>query len=265
MSIKNIAIVVFSAFVCHSVFAGGMQNEPDSCWGNVGSCREAALPEATPWLRVTALSAGPGWTNNGETQTFYLQTGVQKTYYAGDTQTTLFDGELFYGAQHAINAVYFGQVGVALAAASNAHLSGHIWEDTDPSFNNYEYQYDVNHAHLALKGKLLAEFGQFAQPYVSASLGIGANRSHDFSITPLIYQEVPAPAFQNHTTMAFAYTLGFGGQTALSEHWQIGMGYELTSWGESKLDPASGQTMGIGLKLSNVYVNALRMTLSYTS
>ena len=94
---------------------------------------------------------------------------------------------------------------------------------------------------------------------------MGANRSHDFTIAPLLYQEVPAPQFEDHTTMAFAYTLGIGAQTAVNDHWQVGIGYELTSWGESKLAAARGQTMGVGLKLANVYTNTLLMTLSYTA
>ncbi len=263
MSIKKTAVIVFCVFVSSSVCAGGMQNEPDSCWGNVGSCREAPLPGPAPWFRVVALSAGPGWTNNGATQTLYLQSDIQKTYYAADQQTTMMGGEIFYGAQHAINSVFTGQVGAALAIASNVHLSGHIWEDADPNFSNYEYHYNVNHAHLALKGKLLADMNQFAQPYVSASLGVGANRSHDFTISPIIVEEVPAPAFQNHTTMAFSYTLGFGGQTAINDHWQIGLGYEWASWGKSQLDAAQGQTIGTGLQLANVYTNTLQFTLSY--
>lgn len=262
---KNAITAVLGIILSTGTFAGGMQDESDSCWGNAGSCQRTPQPDPVPWLRVTALSAGPGLTNNGATQTFYLKTGIQKTYYAVDEQTTLFNGEVFYGAQHAINEMFFGQVGVALLVASNAHLSGHIWEDADPDFNNYQYQYSVNHAHLALKGKLLAELEQFAQPYVSASLGVGANRSHDFTIAPIIYQEVPAPLFKDNTTMAFAYTVGLGAQTALNEHWQAGVGYELASWGESKLAAAHGQTMGIGLKLSNVYTNTLLVTLSYTA
>lgn len=259
------AVGVLSVVLSTGVFAGGMQDEPDSCWGNAGACQGTPLPEPMTWRRVTALSLAPAWTSNGETQTFYLKPRIQKTYYAADEQSVLFDGELFYGTQHAINTMFIGQFGVALAVASNANLRGTIWEDANSQYSNYEYKYNINHAHLALKGKLLAEMGLVAQPYVSGSLGVGANQSHGFTITPIIYQEVPAPEFKDHTVMAFSYTLGFGAQTDLNEHWQIGIGYELTSWGNSQLAAAQGQQLHTGLELSNLYTNALQITLSYVA
>ena len=264
MNINKAVIAVIGAVLSTVVFAGGMQDEPDTCWGNAGSCAGTPPSEPYPWLRVTALSLGAARTTNGETQTFYVKPTIKKTYYAADESTVLFNGELFLGAQRAISPMFSAQVGLALAVDSNAHLSGNIWENADPNFSNYVYNYAINHAHLAIKGKLLADFGQNYQPYVSASIGAGVNNAHGFTITTKRYEEVPAPIFKDNMTLAFAYTLGLGVQTPISDHWQAGLGYEFASWGPSKLARGAGQTVNAGPEISNTYTNALLFLLSYT-
>ena len=44
-------------------------------------------------------------------------------------------------------------------------------------------------------------------PWVSASLGVGFNRAHDFTNTPLIFEALPNNNFEDHTKTAFTYTL----------------------------------------------------------
>ena len=105
----------------------------------------------------------------------------------------------------------------------------------------------------------------YVRAYVNASFGMGLNQAHDFTITPKIYQEVAAPAFESHTTTAFTYTLGLGVQRILNKHWQIGTGYQFAAWGASNLARASGQTLNNGLSLSNLYINSLQLSLSYIS
>ena len=212
---------------------------------------------------MVTVSAGPAWTSSGESQTFYLQPLIKKTYVADKSTGTIVDGELFLGIRRSLNARLEGQFGIAVAAASNAKQSGDIWENASPNFNNFFYAYKINHEHVAVKGKVLADINQMVQPYVSGSLGVGLNRAHNFSITPKIYEEIPPPAFQSNTTTAFTYTVGLGLQKAFNSHWQAGVGYEFADWGQSSLARAPNQTLGSGLKLSHVYTNQLQFSLSY--
>ena len=62
---------------------------------------------------------------------------TQKTYAADNNSTVLADGELFLGVQRPINAKLDGQLGLAVATTSNANLSGSIWDDALPQFNNF--------------------------------------------------------------------------------------------------------------------------------
>lgn len=212
---------------------------------------------------VFTLSMGPAWSDAQTTQTFLLQPDLKKTYTSTNGSTTLIDGEVFAGIQKTLHPKIDGQIGLAVAGASNSNLSGNVWEDGNPNFNNYVYKYSVNHAHVAIKGKLLGIFQERYQPYLSASVGVGFNRSSNFSLTPKIEEEIPAPLFQANTTTAFTYTVGVGVQTAINDRWKVGVGYEFADWGQSHLAAAIGQTIGNGPSLSHLYTNELQFSLSY--
>lgn len=217
----------------------------------------------TPWSWVGALSVGPVWQSNGNTQTFYLAPDVQKTYMANSSSNVMADGEIFLGLQKDLPRQLQGQLGLAVGIAGNAKLSGNIWDDADSQFNNYIYSYKVNHVHLALKGKLLANRGYWLTPWVSGSLGVGFNRAYSFSNTPTIFEAVPNNNFASNTETAFTYTLGAGVQRALNQHWQVGVGYEFADWGQSQLGRSSGQTLNSGLSLNHLYTNGFLFNLTY--
>ena len=175
----------------------------------------------------------------------------------------LLDGEVFLGIQKNLRDKLEGQIGLAVATTANAGLSGDIWDDADPQFNNYTYSYQVRHTHIALKGKLLADRGYVLTPWISGSVGVGFNQAHDFSNTPSISQAVAMPNFSSNTQTSFTYTVGAGVQKALNQHWQLGVGYEFADWGRSQLGRASGQTVNNGLSLSHLYTNGFLFNLTY--
>ena len=71
--------------------------------------------------------------------------------------------------------------------------------------------------------------------------------------------------FAAYTQTSFTYTLGAGIQKILTNHWQVGLGYEFADWGQSRLNRASEQTIGQGLSLSHLYTNGLVFNLTYTA
>jgi opacity protein-like surface antigen len=174
-------------------------------------------------------------------------------------------GDIFLGIQKSLNEKLAGQIGLDVATTGNAVLSGEIWDDALPQYNNHTYNYKVNHSQLALKGKLLANIGLAVQPWVSMALGAGFNQAHDFNNTPTISHAVAIPNFTNKMTVAFTYTLGIGVQHTLNQHWHVGVGYEFSDWGKSQLGPASDQTMNTGLSLSHLYTNAILCSLTYSA
>ena len=227
--------------------------------GPMGSANETIKN----WRWVSSVSMGPVWEDGGQTQTFFLAPNIIKTYAAEQKTRALFDGEVFVGIQKELPNAFQGQLGLAVAATSNARLSGNIWDDAEAIFNNYSYNYQIQHTHIAVKGTLLADHGYWFIPWVSASLGVGFNDAHGFQNTPLISEALTMPNFASHTETSFTYTLGIGLQKALNPHWQVGVGYEFADWGQSQLNRALDQTLSSGLSLNHLYTNGVLFNLTY--
>lgn len=214
---------------------------------------------------VGTISVGPVWTNVGETQTLFLTPDIEKSYVADKNNRALFSGELFLGLQKNSCSHWQGQFGLELAETSSAKIQGIIWDDADPAFNNHSYSYFIEHKRIAAKAKLLFDQNHWLTPWVSASLGLAFNNAYNFTNTPLIFEALPNPNFSDQSTTAFTYTLGLGFQKCITDHWQVGLGYEFADWGKSELGRAVDQTLGTGLKLNHVYTNGLLLNLTYVS
>lgn len=266
MKLNIIVIASLSALLSNSVIGGtmGTEVEEESCWKTAGACWGTPKQEPFVMRKVVSISAGPAWSGNGTTQTILLQPLIQNTYAATEPNNLLASGELFLGMQKQLNAKFYSQFGIALAAAGKAKFNGDVWVNADPNFNNYTYKYNVTHGHVAVKGKLLADVGYGVRPYVSASIGIGVNKASDFTMETKLYQEVVPPAFESHSTITTPYTLGIGVQEVVNENLQAGFGYEFIDWGKSELGRASGQLMNTtGLTENHIYTNVLLVTLTY--
>ncbi|MCX7115937.1 MAG: outer membrane beta-barrel protein [Gammaproteobacteria bacterium] len=212
---------------------------------------------------VATLSLGASSYSSQTNQTFYLQQDIQKTYEANNSTDTLGNIEFFLGTQQSLGSRLTGELGLVASGTTNAALSGFVWEDADPDFKNFTYQYKLNHAYLGAKAKLLAKTPYYIQPYLNGSLGVSWNQAYDYVETPLPFQEISAPPFTNNTTTAFSYTAGAGLQTHFNTQWSLGIEYEFADWGESHLGRAENQTLNTGLSLSHFYTNSLFCTLSY--
>ncbi len=228
-----------------------------------------AQPHRNQFPYVVSLSVGPVWSMGGETQTMTSAPQTIRTYTANTSSNTIVDGELFLGIQPALKQKLFHryplheQLGLAVATTSNANIFGTIWDDADPAFNNFTYNYHIIHTHIAVKGKLLTEITHKIHLYISGSLGVGFNQSRNFTNQPTIFEAITIPNFTNNTTTAFTYTVGIGLQRALTEHWQLGIGYEFADWGQSQLSRAPGQTLGGGLMQNHLYTNGLLFSVNY--
>lgn len=211
---------------------------------------------------VASLSGGVSWVHAGEVQTFFLTPDIEKTFTADRHTQALANGELFVGLQKTVVKKLEGQVGVVLAATKATNLSGLIWEDADPQFANHSYSYKIRHRYIGVQGKLLYDAGSF-MPWISGSVGIGMNKSFDYSNTSLIFQALPETNFADHTTKMLAWTFGIGAQKKLTKHWQIGISYELADWGKARLDRANQQSLNTGLALKHIYANGFLVNITF--
>lgn len=246
MKMHHVLLAVSAGLLVSNVFAGTM--------GPVAKDRS--------W--VLSVSGGPEWARAGDTQSFFLNPDIIKTYAATRSTNVLASGEVFLGVQRLINQ-FQGQFGLAVATTSNAKMQGQIWDDADPQFNNLNYKYGVRNSRVAVKGKLLVDKGYWAMPWISGSAGVGFNRANSFDNTPVIFEALPNPNFASHTKTAFTYTLGVGVQRALSQNWQVGIGYEFADWGKSQLSRAPDQTLNSGLTMNHLYTNGVLFNFTYVS
>ena len=249
MKRKDVLPALLISFLTSTVFAGSM----------------GPVSQTSNWSWVSTLSAGPIWEHAGETQSFYLTPEIEKTYAAHQSTNALANGELFIGMQKNLSTTIETQLGLAAAATSDASLSGLIWDDADPRFDNHDYRYKIQHSHIAIKSKILFDNGYWLRPWASGSLGVAFNYAHSFRNSPRIYEAIVNPNFASHTQTAFTYTLGAGVQKTVNQHWQIGIGYEFADWGKSRLGRAAEQTLHNGIGLSHVYTNGILCNLTYYS
>ena len=212
------------------------------------------------------MSGGSAWYYAGETQTFYLQPGFKNIYLASTPTKVLAEGELFLGFQQSVSSYFLGKIGLTFAGSSDAHLQGRIWETGDPAFDNFSYQYQIEHMHVGLKGKVLMPFSYSSySPYIGGSIALGYNHSYAFNMTSTAFETLPEPLFSNNTETTVSYTLSGGLQKTLNQHWQVGAGYEFADWGKSQLSRAQGQTLNSGLVLNHLYTHQLQLNVTYLS
>ncbi|WP_298624939.1 outer membrane beta-barrel protein [uncultured Legionella sp.] len=213
------------------------------------------------WSSIITLSGGPAWASPGQNQYLYPQPLPQFNHYSYHSQTTtLGSGELFFGLQRMIQPNILGELGLGVAGAGEAKVSGVVNVNGIPDVHSFDYK--VSHARVEMKGKLIGVSFQPVQPYLSGSFGAGFNSSHSYNTLSRLPYVYPSPWFADNTTVAFSYTLGAGLQMMLAPHWQIGVGYEWADWGKSYLGE-DGSTITKGPRLTHLYTNELLFSLSY--
>ncbi len=212
---------------------------------------------------VATLSAGPMLQQPGKTQTLDLTSVMTRTYTADKLTRIVSAADLFLGIQKPLAPKLVGHIGLEMAATSSTKLTGDVWEDANPAFNNYFYKYEISHKHIALQGKLLGDVDWQIKPWLSATAGIGFNKSHSFINTPSIFAAVASPNFADKTISSFTYGLGLGAQYILDKNWQIGLGYEFSDWGKSKLGSMSGADTNQKLSLSKLHAHSILVNLTF--
>lgn len=208
---------------------------------------------------------GPLWENAGQTQTFFLAPKVKKTYAAAKTTNVITTLSLFWGVQKSLATDLFTHFGVTVATASNAVLTGEIWDDGYPKFNNFTYQYSVKATRVAAKGILFYDIKLPAVPWLSASLGISYNNFYNFINSPKIFEAVTNFNFKHYTSTAFTYNFGAGLQKKIDNHWSLGLGYDFTDWGHGRLSKSFYQANFNAIKMQHYYTNGFVFNITYIS
>jgi hypothetical protein len=213
------------------------------------------------WASIITVSGGPAWANPGKDQYLYPFPPPLNNYFIADKDlTTVGTGEIYFGLQRLVCPDLIGQFGIGVAAASDAQLSGVIDVNGVPAVNAYRYK--ISHVRAEFKGKLIAAGYRWVQPYLSASLGVGFNHSHDYFPTTIDLALYPPSYFNDNSNVAFSYTVGAGIQKMVSQNWQVGVGYEFADWGKNFLGSDSN-LLSEGPGSPHLYTHELLFSLSY--
>lgn len=224
---------------------------------------DAGFPVDLPiqWTSIVTLSGGVAWTTAGQNQYLYPFFVPSYEYYKYNSATsTMGSGEIFFGLQRVIYPNIIGELGLGVAGMSDAQVNGYA--DVNGYPDAFGYSYKVNHGRLELKGKLIAYTMQPIQPYISGSLGVAWNNSHDYRpvlLNPAVYFPI---WYEANVAVAFPYTVGAGVQTMLNPNWQVGIGYQFSDLGKSYLR-GDGVTLNKGLRLTHFYTNEALVSISY--
>ena len=213
------------------------------------------------WESIISVSGSAVWSTPGQDQYLYPYDHPLYEYYTYNTNTTTAaSGELFFGLQRVAFDNVIGQLGLGIAGMTDVSVTGDV--DFTGVPNVYSYAYKVNNFRIDLKGKLIANYFQPVQPYVSGSIGVGFNNAHDY-IPVLNNPFFTEPLwYTSHTAVAFSYTLGAGVQAMLTPHWQVGVGYQFGDLGKSFLY-GDDVYLAKGLKLTHLYTNEVLFSLGY--
>lgn len=213
------------------------------------------------WESVITISGGPAWAAPGKDQYLYPYPPPMNNYFIADKKaTTVGSGEIYFGLQRLLSPSIIGQWGIGVAAASDAQLSGVIDINGVADVNTYSYK--VSHVRAEFKGKLIAAGCRLVQPYLSGSLGVGFNHSHDYILTTIDAVVYPPSYFNTNSNVSFAYTVGAGIQKMITSNWQVGVGYEFADWGKNYLG-GDDNLLGQGPGSPHLYTNELLFSLSY--
>lgn len=217
--------------------------------------------ELQNWASIVTVSGGPGWAITGKDQYLYPYTPPMNDYFDANRKTsTIGTGGIYFSLQRIVAVNIIGQLGIGASGSSDALLSGVIDINGVPAANTYSYK--VSHAQVDLKGKLIFAGCGPIQPYLSSSIGAGFNHSHDYipmTIDPILY---PPSWFDTNSNVAFSYTVGIGVQKMITQHWQVGVGYEFADWGKSFLG-GDDNLLDEGPGSAHLYTNNLLFSLSY--
>lgn len=147
--------------------------------------------------------------------------------------------------------------GIKAEYAHALDMSGKVYQFALPGFDNFRYQYSLRSTSLAIKSKILINRNKIWKPYASVSLGGAYNKAFNYSEAALVNGAVPMNPFANGSKLTFTYSLGAGFQLNSNEKFTVGLGYEFSDLGQSKLGLSSSQTTSNNFALNHLIIHKL--------
>lgn len=213
---------------------------------------------------VISLSVGADHTNVFSTKSITFIPPFQNTYIGThhyDTEAVL---GIFLGEEIECRQAWTWQLGVSYFQNNEFTAEGNVYQFSDPAFNNFTYQYNIQSKRLAIETKISRAFQQIWHPYVSAGIGAARNDAYGYTELPNTSDAVPmTQPFASHTTTSFIYLVGLGMDVDLQQHLRAGVSYRFVSLGQASLGSTPLQAAPNTLSHSHLNTNEFLVQISY--
>jgi opacity protein-like surface antigen len=199
--------------------------------------------ERIPLPPVITVGGGWAWSHNvigtqyfpvvnPDTDSFYQYSNNNSWQNAG-----VFN--IFLGDRWEFDYPMYLQAGLEYAQAGNFSAGGVLTQGADTqSQDSYNYQFNVVTRQLLVKAKVLYPYWKSVFPYLSFGLGAAFNTANNFSTTVPPFLTFTRD-YSSNTQASFTYKLGVGMDFALTPHFSLGVGYEVTNYGKVQLGNAT--------------------------
>ena len=215
---------------------------------------------------ILDFSPGAAASDNGNTQTLPLQTSPQSfsnTYDANNDWQYSFAAQLFLGKNIYTWKNLQLNPGITLGYVNTIQQSGTVDQFSLPGFDNLNYQYSLESFSAMGTLNLLFLTHSPWQPYLNGSVGCSRNDAFDYYETPRITGAIPMPSFSENATYAFAYSLGAGLRYRVTQILSLGLGYQFSDLGETKLGVSSAQQTTQTPSLQHFFTNELLIDFAW--
>lgn len=154
------------------------------------------------------------------------------------------------------------QLGVGFYNSSNYTSRGHIWDDDNPNFEDFSYQYNFSSTRLMFEPRIMFRTDSLLSPFVSGGIGWARNRASNYQEIVLNDNELPERLFASDHKENFAWELGAGIAYKITENLSMNFAYKFVNLGEGHLGGFVDQTTTDRIKTGTVKTNDF--TLSWT-
>lgn len=226
------------------------------------------LPPSWAFYNVTpvlTLTGGVDVLNSAPAQHLTLIPPYQNYYTKTNHQKRLASFGVLIGFESILHEHISYQGGIAGYIDERLHRTGEIWQFNLPLFNDFTYQYAVDHQRLMFSNKLLLLSAQYvhAHPYILFELGGAMNFMRHYVQMPRLLDVVSPDPFKNHRSFSFSYGAGLGVDFNMTPHLRWGVGYQYSDLGRGALGKMPGALTNESLRFSHMEAHQFRGQLTY--
>ncbi len=207
----------------------------------VGANAGATLPQVSTNTYVATI---PGWPND-------------QYHYSHTNAATLLSllGGYTWSTSHRFLPSY--SLGVSYSYVYPSTIGGRIRQFSLPTFENYNFQYQVQRQTILAIFKADIQRWSDTMPFITAGAGLSINKASNYQeqaltgVTPRV-----SPGFGSQTNTQFSYTVGAGLDYIVKKNVTVSLEYNYGYFGHVQTGYGNGQRLSTALSANTIMVSA---------